>query len=337
MYNLFIIWSQWKWKKSILSDFTSLCLPLIVQCVQSLPPASHDVLFCCREPWGHEPVSHTQIIKVCFQCHLVLWLIIDVCAFLSIRWLNKLGLASIKYEPTEQSPAVGEHLTPGTNNPVEFIRSHVQPSNSVCVSNAECYSEASDHEEAESTEIPPPPYSEQTLRDSVDTSGPPGSTHQVSCDFNWWFSLWFSWQIITTDCAATVWLSGHPSSPVLLGSPQRGQRIALVPRQHHDLAGLGLLARQAPAVLAGPGVAGFSSHRGDRRGVFSTGALASASARDGSGGGGGDPAARELVAARLSGYGLPWGKYSWGGGGGGGGTEGGFCCSERWDSTSFIW
>lgn len=63
-------------------------------------------------------------------------------------WLNKLGLASIQYEPTEQNTAI------------------------------ECYSEASDHEEAESTEIPPPPYSEQTLRDSVDASGPPGSTHQ---------------------------------------------------------------------------------------------------------------------------------------------------------------
>ena len=44
----------------------------------------------------------------------------------------------------------------------------------------ECYSEASDHEEAESTEIPPPPYSEQTLRNSVETPAPPGSTHQVS-------------------------------------------------------------------------------------------------------------------------------------------------------------
>ncbi|XP_035023633.1 interactor protein for cytohesin exchange factors 1 isoform X2 [Hippoglossus stenolepis] len=63
-------------------------------------------------------------------------------------WLNKLGLASIKYEPTEQNPA------------------------------AECYSEASDHEEAESTEIPPPPYSEQTLRNSVEAPTPPGSTHQ---------------------------------------------------------------------------------------------------------------------------------------------------------------
>ncbi|KAM7376526.1 hypothetical protein PAMP_006253 [Pampus punctatissimus] len=63
-------------------------------------------------------------------------------------WLNKLGLAAIQYEPAEQNTA------------------------------ADCYSEASDHEEAESTEIPPPPYSEQTLRGSMDASGLPGSTHQ---------------------------------------------------------------------------------------------------------------------------------------------------------------
>lgn len=31
--------------------------PLPVQCVQSLPPTRHDVLFCCWEPRGHEPVS----------------------------------------------------------------------------------------------------------------------------------------------------------------------------------------------------------------------------------------------------------------------------------------
>ncbi|KAM4541378.1 connector enhancer of kinase suppressor of ras 3-like isoform 1-T1 [Fundulus diaphanus] len=62
-------------------------------------------------------------------------------------WLNKLGLASIHYEQTDQTAA-------------------------------ECYSEASDHEEAESAEIPPPPYSEQTLRDTVDALDPPGSTHQ---------------------------------------------------------------------------------------------------------------------------------------------------------------
>ncbi|XP_013767839.1 interactor protein for cytohesin exchange factors 1 isoform X2 [Pundamilia nyererei] len=63
-------------------------------------------------------------------------------------WVNKLGLASIQYEQTEVNAS------------------------------AECYSEASDHEEAETTEIPPPPYSEQTLRDSSNASGPPGSTHQ---------------------------------------------------------------------------------------------------------------------------------------------------------------
>lgn len=63
-------------------------------------------------------------------------------------WLNKLGLASIHYESTEQHAVT------------------------------ECYSEASDHEEAETTEIPPPPYCEQTLQDGVDASVPPGSTNQ---------------------------------------------------------------------------------------------------------------------------------------------------------------
>ncbi|XP_017331930.1 connector enhancer of kinase suppressor of ras 3 isoform X3 [Ictalurus punctatus] len=61
-------------------------------------------------------------------------------------WLNKLGLASIQYEPTESHPAV------------------------------ECYSESSDHEEAESTEVPPPPYSEQLLnQDSQSVNSPPGT------------------------------------------------------------------------------------------------------------------------------------------------------------------
>ncbi|KAK7904809.1 hypothetical protein WMY93_017416 [Mugilogobius chulae] len=63
-------------------------------------------------------------------------------------WLNKLGLASIHYESAEQQTV------------------------------AECYSEASDHEETETTEIPPPPYCEQTLQDQVDASSPPGSTNQ---------------------------------------------------------------------------------------------------------------------------------------------------------------
>ena len=50
---------------------------------------------------------------------------------------------------------------------------------------SECYSEASDPEEAETTEAPPPPYSEQTgLRDSGDAAGPPASG-QVSVVFFW--------------------------------------------------------------------------------------------------------------------------------------------------------
>uniref|UniRef100_A0A8B9HP80 PH domain-containing protein n=1 Tax=Astyanax mexicanus TaxID=7994 RepID=A0A8B9HP80_ASTMX len=60
-------------------------------------------------------------------------------------WLNKLGLASIQYEPTE------------SHHP------------------AECYSEASDHEEAESTDAPPPPYSEQLNHGSVIMNSPPGT------------------------------------------------------------------------------------------------------------------------------------------------------------------
>uniref|UniRef100_A0A3B3QEC2 PH domain-containing protein n=2 Tax=Paramormyrops kingsleyae TaxID=1676925 RepID=A0A3B3QEC2_9TELE len=50
-------------------------------------------------------------------------------------WLNKLGLASIHYEPTDN---------PG-----------------------ERYSEASDQEEPDSTEVPPPPYSEEASTDSL--------------------------------------------------------------------------------------------------------------------------------------------------------------------------
>ncbi|KAK0131874.1 Interactor protein for cytohesin exchange factors 1 [Merluccius polli] len=60
-------------------------------------------------------------------------------------WLNKLGLASIKYESTEKTAAT------------------------------ECYSEASDPEEGETPEAPPPPYCEETLRNSVAAASPPAS------------------------------------------------------------------------------------------------------------------------------------------------------------------
>lgn len=58
-------------------------------------------------------------------------------------WLNKLGLASIQYESAESNTG------------------------------AECYSEASDHEDAETTEAPPPPYSEQMNQHSVDVGVSP--------------------------------------------------------------------------------------------------------------------------------------------------------------------
>ncbi|XP_016334873.1 interactor protein for cytohesin exchange factors 1-like, partial [Sinocyclocheilus anshuiensis] len=63
------------------------------------------------------------------------------------RWLNKLGLASIQYEPTEAHTA-------------------------------ECYSEASDHEE--STDTPPPPYSEHHTQAVANASGPSATVHQGS-------------------------------------------------------------------------------------------------------------------------------------------------------------
>uniref|UniRef100_A0A671KM22 Uncharacterized protein n=1 Tax=Sinocyclocheilus anshuiensis TaxID=1608454 RepID=A0A671KM22_9TELE len=64
-----------------------------------------------------------------------------------IIWLNKLGLASIQYEPTEAHTA-------------------------------ECYSEASDHEE--STDTPPPPYSEHHTQAVANASGPSATVHQGS-------------------------------------------------------------------------------------------------------------------------------------------------------------
>uniref|UniRef100_A0A8C1PK69 Connector enhancer of kinase suppressor of ras 3-like n=1 Tax=Cyprinus carpio TaxID=7962 RepID=A0A8C1PK69_CYPCA len=62
-------------------------------------------------------------------------------------WLNKLGLASIHYEPTE-------------------------------IHTAECYSEASDHEE--STDTPPPPYSEHHTQAVACLNSPSATAHQGS-------------------------------------------------------------------------------------------------------------------------------------------------------------
>lgn len=66
-------------------------------------------------------------------------------------WLNKLGLASIQYDPTDGHTA-------------------------------ECYSEASDHEDAESPNIPPPPYCVNGPLDTVQEGSlpPPYSSPALS-------------------------------------------------------------------------------------------------------------------------------------------------------------
>lgn len=91
--------------------------------------------------------------------------------------MNKLGLASIQYEPSVQTAAAGEP-TPPTRDLTSFTSVRVLTFD-LCAC-AECYSEASDHEEAESTDIPPPPYTDQTLRGSGGVSRPPGGTRQVT-------------------------------------------------------------------------------------------------------------------------------------------------------------
>ncbi|XP_062863424.1 connector enhancer of kinase suppressor of ras 3-like isoform X2 [Trichomycterus rosablanca] len=81
-------------------------------------------------------------IKACHPNIRIFYFAAESQAEMNI-WLNKLGLASIKYEHTESQPA-------------------------------ECYSEESDHEEAETTDAPPPPYSEQLLtQDLMSADSPP--------------------------------------------------------------------------------------------------------------------------------------------------------------------
>lgn len=223
----------------------------------------------------------------------------DVCLFIYLlnRWLNKLGLASIQYQPTEQTTAVGKHPrqsdAPHQVWPVNsFSKVYVEPWLCVCmfdflyVHRAECYSEASDQEEAESTEIPPPPYSEQTLRNSAGVSGPPGSTHQVShvCGLASCTEGCLSLTIVfiylnffSNVINEPYYLSGYPSSPLLFHSPQWSKRFTVLPRQYNDITELYLLACEAPAVLVGPSLAGISFSRGNgRRGVLSSGTLTSA-------------------------------------------------------------
>ncbi|TRZ02668.1 hypothetical protein DNTS_024401 [Danionella cerebrum] len=89
-------------------------------------------------------------------------------------WLNKLGLASIKYEPSE-IPVAGEFW--------EFLGQCSFSTHSLIAAiwffgYPECYSEASDHEE--STDAPPPPYSELQTRATTRVNPQPVPVHQGS-------------------------------------------------------------------------------------------------------------------------------------------------------------
>lgn len=170
------------------------------------------------------------------------------------RWLNKLGLASIQYEPADRNHPVGE------NRPLSYPLPSLSKSSlgNKCFFpplREECYSEASDHEEAESTDLPPPPYCEQTLRDSMAASEPPGSTNQVSGCYCPVSNTHFLMKVNVT--VASCLCAGHTSPTLLLVPPWRRQWLAVLPRQHHDFTELLLLLHgQAAAVLAGPGLAG---------------------------------------------------------------------------------
>lgn len=107
-----------------------------------------------------------------------------------------------------------------------------------------------------------------------------------------------------------IWLwylcrSGHPSSTLLLLSPQWRQRFAVLPRQYDDFTELYVLARQATAVLVGPGLASISPLRlwWNSRGVLSSGTLAPTTPR-GDGGGWCDPLFGGFIPARDSGRGV---------------------------------
>lgn len=138
-----------------------------------------------------------------------------------------------------------------------------------------------------------------------------------------------------------IWLwylcrSGHPSSTLLLLSPQWSQRFAVLPCQYDDFTELYVLARQATAVLVGPGLAVVSPLRlwWNCRGVLSSGTLAPTSTR-GDRGGGCETLFGGFIPARDSGRGVQWRKLC---SGGRGGPEGCLWSSRRgrWDFFSVL-
>ncbi|KTF71249.1 hypothetical protein cypCar_00045884, partial [Cyprinus carpio] len=94
----------------------------------------------------HLPYFTLLAIKACHPKVMMFYFAADSNEDMNL-WLNKLGLASIHYEPTE-------------------------------IHTAECYSEASDHEE--STDTPPPPYSEHHTQAVACLNSPSATAHQAS-------------------------------------------------------------------------------------------------------------------------------------------------------------
>lgn len=147
----------------------------------------------------------------------------DLFTSLFSRWLNKLGLASIQYEPAERSPAVGERDGQ--------TRLSLLFSCPLCLS---CPMTFDLLFAMQSVTVKPVttrrPKAQRFLlhRTPKKPCGTPAvrRVHLVarirSANRNAVFnakSLFDSWWIISFDLQR-IFLSGHPSSPVLLHSPQ---------------------------------------------------------------------------------------------------------------------
>lgn len=124
----------------------------------------------------------------------------------------------------------------------------------------ECYSEASDHEEAESTDIPPPPYS---------FNGPSDIIHEVRSQSPF-KRFWDSFEIGMVTLMVLLRVShplGKSSTSVFLTCSQRSHRYPVVPRQHHDLSQFCIISEQTQTLMAGSGVT-VHLHRWRDAGLF---------------------------------------------------------------------
>ncbi|XP_036398078.1 connector enhancer of kinase suppressor of ras 3-like [Megalops cyprinoides] len=119
------------------------------------------------------------------------------------KWLNKLGLASILYEPTENT--------------------------------GDCYSEGSDHEEAESTDAPPPPYSEPMTTEGNDAQGslpPPYSSAPPSEAAD---STSSPVSTMTSQSSRSSLAKPQPSQPDTASQPAAGEPLVCSAQVHSQL------------------------------------------------------------------------------------------------------